>query len=474
MKSIIAQITPNNELLLRYVSRPNCLPDKHLGDNRREKDNERLGANLEKLEAINKLLAHGCVEYLSKNTQQELLQPPITGLNKYTKEISYKEVTETGYYPACDLGRSIEYYQVTKEGVVKEKSNYSKLSAERRQYLDIIKKSQHCKRRERSWGKKQTKKTFTRNARKKILCAGAVVDKECAKESTYEVTTTIPGSGMDVFDCVARWSGWIINRQAQIIRRYEKKGWNIYWFFVWEHQKRGALHQHWCIGVDGHPNIAREIAKKIRDKWFELLIELSEKESIDLFKRKGILGTWRNKPQQWQSHILEVKKSVAAYFSKYCSKNYETSESNKRVRKIAEKRNFKDTNGDGKRRNFALYPSRYWGSGYRVKDGISKRTRTIRVIVANRKEGDMLASAIEEWTHCLSDESLRYEQDFTISASDTGFIYARGWTKRIWFDSNTFNLIEKAFDTYIGSGYNSKDAMAVYAEIVSSFVNPLF
>lgn len=467
MKKIIAQISPNNELQIRYVDRPDCLPSKQLGDNLSKKAETNVARFQQKIEDIDKVIRasvieeeHICPIHTIKTKQLELLIDD----NERSKEAVSVEYATV---KSCRLNSGIEYYDINDGRMQRVSAGYYELCSQRATYLDIIKKSQHVERRERCWGKKQGKKRFTTNARKKILCAGAVIDAECDIASTYEVTTTIPGDGIDVFDVVARWSGWIINRQTQIIRRLEAKGYEVYWFFCWEHQKRGALHQHWCVSVKGNPELTKKLGEKIRDKWFDLLIELSEKENVDLFRRKGILGTWRHNPEVWQARVMPITKSVAAYFSKYCSKNYETSRFNDFVRRFKEKRESSNIEKDGKPRGFTLYPSRYWGSGYRVKHGIDRRSRTLSINVANRKEGDLLCKSFEELLNYLSSELSRFERDFKVVESKNGFIYAKGFNKRIWFDSGDFEVVFAQFDSLCNGRAYEHDGMAVYADIVS-------
>lgn len=445
MKSIIAQVTANNQVLLRYVDRPDCLRSKSAGDLTAEKRTKHLGKHQQEIERIHAMLSHGCEVNMHNNsivTEEQLCLFKDTtniNLNKNTQ----KRVNVSA--PACDLTAQIECAEITDDNVFISKTSYSELSERKRVLLDIMKKSQHRAKKERNWGKQQSVKRFTRNAKQRILEAGAVVDKKCSKEATYELTLTIPGSGIEVYDVVARWSGWIINRMTQIIRRLEAKGHEIYWFFVWEHQKRGALHSHWCIACPDDSELSRKVCQVLRAKWWELLQELSDREGVDLFKNNGYSKSWRDSPEVWQSNIAVIRKSVAAYFSKYCSKNVDTSKYNRARRDYEKANRQRYPDRFSKVRAITLCPSRYWGSGYQVKRACAQSRVVIRFNIFNRSEGDYIRKTIIDWCNQLSVKVCQVERTFKTVDAKTGFIYARGWETRLWFNPHTFELIIALF-----------------------------
>jgi hypothetical protein len=165
---------------------------------------------------------------------------------------------------------------------------------------------------------------FGTRQRRALLRSGAVMSNMYPeKGQTYEVTLTIPGSTKQALKCVAAHTGWLANRLLQVVRDEERKcGQAISWFYVWEWQKRGALHMHMAIGTKDEKR-AKSIAHMVEFKWFELLLELKEMTGIDVFKYAG--GTWRNSPEKWQSHVAKIEKNLAAYFAKYASKDKDSS-----------------------------------------------------------------------------------------------------------------------------------------------------
>ena len=167
--------------------------------------------------------------------------------------------------------------------------------------------------------------TLSRYARHTILEAGAVIERNWGNHAAF-CTMTIPGSTSQALEAVALNSGWLINRLYQRVRDYAKKhSIEIGWFYSWELQKRGALHPHICLSAKPSDMTRRQLltlGQELESYWFDLLFELLDRTGIDVFERSARYGlkTWRYSPHKWQSKVMMVKKSVAAYLSKYASK----------------------------------------------------------------------------------------------------------------------------------------------------------
>lgn len=445
MKTIIAEVAANNQLTLRYVSRPNCLKPKTPGDKANEKLLEYESKTLQKVEDIHRVLKHAYSPYLHRNYVSAEgglhgCKPSITCMDANNLKI-YQEVELW----ACPIDAPIQYVEMKGSGFEVVRTSYFEATKYVPHLLDIIKKSRRVEKKHKCWGKVQTVKRFTRNAKQKILEAGSVVDEIIGKHKSYELTLTIPGSGVLVYDVVSRYSGWIVDRMARRIRKYEAKGHKILWFFVWEHQKRGALHQHWCIGGENNSHITRRICRELKDLWFQLLEELSVKTGIDLFQKKGSFGTWRYTPDVWQGRFKPIRKSVGAYFSKYCSKNTETSKYNEKRRTYEQRTNANDTKEGGGTRLLSVSPSRYWGCGSRVKNLCSERRVRICFSVSGRKEGDFICSLIKEWCSTLCTVVEEVSRNFKKVDANTHFIYASGYESKTWFKRDNFKNIISMF-----------------------------
>lgn len=467
MRTIVAQLTANNQVAIRYVNRPNCLKGKNPGDNSAIKAVNLLAKYQKRSEDIINIIANAHIEYFHDNnriTYEDMQQMQCEGIYA---NIDNQNHTVKKYYKACKIPDVVEYVEVT--GQIKRlvRTTRACLVSERLRVLDIIKLSQHRKKRERPWGKTQTLKSFTRNAKQKILEAGAVVDKHVGKEKSWELTLTIPGSGFTVYQAVSQWSGYLVNRLTQIIRRAEAKGIKCHWFFVWEHQKRGALHMHWCISVENSAVAGNLLALEMRSKWYELLEELSVKLGIDLFRKKGFLGTWRHSPDVWQSNIARVRKSVAAYFSKYCSKNVETSRFN-RDRRDAEAR-LANSSADKPDRNrlHSLCPSRYWGCSSRTKQLCREYRVDLSFSVASAREGDFIYKALQIWISNVCGSIQEVSRAFKKIAPDTGFIYCQGWERKLWFKADHLDEMVVLFKRLRDAPLRKTDAIGAVAEMLS-------
>ncbi len=258
------------------------------------------------------------------------------------------------------------------------------------------------------WGFAPKLTTFNKNARHRLLESGAVMDNLFAK-NVCEVTCTIPGSTVEALRTVSMYSGWIMNRLTQIVRDSKH---DPAWFYVWELQKRGALHLHFAVGCSSLPDAIR-LAQEIEFKWFELLLELRDKCDVDVF-RKSDRWTWRNAPQNWQSHVLPIRKSVAAYFSKYAGKQ----------------------SGVVNRVNKTFCPARWWGSSESIKQGIKAARVNISIEVSLPNVEKAIAFLRDVFD---SFEPIKfYRYDFDLGTNKAGKELGGGWREIRYFDDDRF------------------------------------
>ena len=176
-------------------------------------------------------------------------------------------------------------------------------------------------------------------------CGAAMEMSMGSPEYCHVTTLTLPADTKKAFECLAAYSGYAVNRLFQPIRR-DYADCNK-WFFVWEYQKRGALHLH--IAHYHHCKIiGAAIGEKILETWHNILCDISENSGICLFTAKqGDRCTLR---KNHQHQTQPMRKSVAGYFSKYASKAGQKEENNY-VRKFSQ-----------------MYPpSRFWGCSKQIK-----------------------------------------------------------------------------------------------------------
>lgn len=475
MKRIITQTSANNQILVRYVRTHTSNKPRVLTDKTEQKDTAYIGRLQQKLEDVTKLLSHTCTEYSHENYVYPVVDARGYGRTRISALSSGTKIFENNRVglDACHLVRRVEYFDPDSLQFVTK--SYRELADERAALLDILKKSQQTKKKHLGYGSVQSLKRFSASAKQRILEAGSVVDKHTKRESQREVTVTIPGSGWDVYDIVSRYSGYIVNRMTQIVRRLEAEGYKLYWFFVWEHQKRGALHQHWCIASDEPPEFVQNVGRLLVAKWYQLLEELSVKTGIDLFKKKGSFGTWRYSPKKWQCRVNPIRKSVAAYFSKYCSKNDDTSRYNARRRKNSDRLKGTALESSGKRPVYSFCPSRYWGSNSRVKRLCADYRVTVSFDVASKREGDYIAKTIYNWVDSISPEHEKVSRTFKAVQAETGFVYAEGYEYRCWVQADRLEVLIALFRALHLHQVRRTDAVAAicdFDEFINSLLHP--
>ena len=188
----------------------------------------------------------------------------------------------------------------------------------------------------------------------KLRECGAAIDlmQERHGGAARIVTLTLVGDTHEAFECLAANSWYMVNRITQFIRRNYGK--DAYWFFVWEHQKRGALHLHICVW-HAIANKAARCGVLLVGAWYAALRDLEAATGIDMFVRRD--GKTYTPKRKWQSRNEPMRKSAGGYFSKYAAKASKKEE-RKHIEKLAQK----------------YPPSRFWGSSQSVKDLIKENT----------------------------------------------------------------------------------------------------
>jgi hypothetical protein len=128
-----------------------------------------------------------------------------------------------------------------------------------------------------------------------------------------------------------------------VIRRERDGGYH--WFYVWEHQKRGALHMHICLYHE-ESRLSADLGDKLVSKWRDILCDIGRLSGVDLLFSQGFGRAVTS--DEMQSNNQEMRKGCGAYFSKYASKTSHGRES----------RAVEDINTINARR---YPPSSFWG-----------------------------------------------------------------------------------------------------------------
>lgn len=216
---------------------------------------------------------------------------------------------------------------------------------------------------------------FGNNARRTISrCAGVFEVDKLFPDEFLLLTGTIPGSTPQSFEAVARWSSWIVKTiKTWISDQGVESAYSIY---VWEFQRRGALHIHYCIHC---PDVMRKVGlmRGWKKRWTEIIDSVSEKSGVDVWaKKRG--GTWATNKQVIQADAQVIRKSVGAYLSKYLSKNAPTNDV----------KPWQDRRFHG--------PVRYWGCSRPLLKRCQELTENFTVEAIAHKDIRALESLTEE------------------------------------------------------------------------------
>jgi len=158
------------------------------------------------------------------------------------------------------------------------------------------------------------KTVFGLNAKRTLLRLGGAYDTLDSNPSNFLfLTGTIPGGTHEAFSAMGEESNYVVTAISNWLSRTAPSD---HWFYVWELQKRGALHIHYCI-YPRDSNSCQKILSLWMAKWVSILDEVDRKRGCDMWLRKD--GTHHRKGRDvLQAYAQRVQKSVAAYLSGYC------------------------------------------------------------------------------------------------------------------------------------------------------------
>lgn len=316
--------------------------------------------------------------------------------------------------------------------------------------LDITAEVQRNKRNQNDtyrpgWGKRPRATQFGAYARHTILEAGATSERRNGHISRgVEVTLTIPGHSDSAFAAVSEWSGYLINRILQPVRRHKT---NIDWFYCWELQKRGALHVHLALAGDCTEQLLR-VGRKVRKTWWRALEEVARKSGVDLFVRRTGYGTYTYKEFLKGNRVAEIRKSLAAYFAKYTSKNATASKAKEVVR--------------------AYYPSRWWGISRQLFQAVKKERLNVRFTGLSEMQCIELLDIVQNQLRGYN-PVLRHHYNFELSYGKEGNAKALGIGGRwlYWFARESFDNLQVWLPTLLRylMQYCSNGVMKVEGDI---------
>lgn len=224
------------------------------------------------------------------------------------------------------------------------------------------------------FGATPKRSSFGTYARRQLLRCGGVFDKiDTDPGNSIFLTGTLPGSTDEAKQTIANYSAYIIHSLKAWVNKHVPSKLD---FYVWELQKRGALHLHYCVYV---PNeVPRNyLLSEFRNEWERILCSVCVMSGIDVWRRDSTY-THADDKSVLQAYAQTVDKSVAAYLSKYCSKQSSKHSSDQSLK---------------------YFPTRWWGCSRPLLAKLREMTETHTVSTVNvaqaRRTYDLLTDDCE-------------------------------------------------------------------------------
>ena len=169
------------------------------------------------------------------------------------------------------------------------------------------------------YGRKPRLTEFSLYGRRKIVRAGALIGLEDKRESTLFLTGTLPGGTDEALTAISEYSSWVVHELLTHLPRIARVGVNDCKFlWVWEWQKRGALHLH---AVCEFPT--REASERVhdgfKDLWIRVLETVGRKSGCDIAARRDV-GTHAGDYDVWRTRSEWARKNPSRYLAKYLAK----------------------------------------------------------------------------------------------------------------------------------------------------------
>lgn len=160
---------------------------------------------------------------------------------------------------------------------------------------------------------------FSFAARRQIVRCGALLGTNGYQNHCLFLTGTLPGSTSSAYEAIARNSAWIVHELLTHIPRLAGVlPSECSWIWVWEFQKRGALHFHAVFQLPGVSETKR-VLDGFTPLWNRVLKGVAKRSGVDVFEREGG-GTWKNSEEIWVSRAEFLRKRADRYLAKYLGK----------------------------------------------------------------------------------------------------------------------------------------------------------
>lgn len=156
---------------------------------------------------------------------------------------------------------------------------------------------------------------FTANAKWWVQEAMLILQSKGKSCLTF-ITLSFPGSTTEALTVFLKNASKAVAMLTRYIGNVVVKPLYCY---VWEFQKRGALHLHYAVHTPAEVNKSALSESHLREVWFKILKRLALKSGVDLFERHNG-GTWAEDSSVLRLSVEECTKSLVTYMSKESTK----------------------------------------------------------------------------------------------------------------------------------------------------------
>lgn len=253
---------------------------------------------------------------------------------------------------------------------------------------------------------------FGNDARRALLRSGAALDEfDPRPGSKLFLTGTLPSSTEQAYQAIAEHADFIVHRIKNWLGYHQSFRYD---FYVWELQKRGALHIHYCAYL---PDAGEHeyVKKHWHSYWCDTLRAVGKRAGVDMF-RQGFGRDISHSDRFVQAPALTVHKSVARYLAKYCSKSAGACTTKPRYS-----------------------PPRWWGRSRPLKDLTDSLSTVWTEGFATMQAGLTYLRNLADDLSSLSEASYSYRHQVGAGQTDLTYIRSPLWkmARKILEDSST-------------------------------------
>lgn len=254
---------------------------------------------------------------------------------------------------------------------------------------------------------------FGNNARRCLMRAGGALDKIIGNPGeVLFLTGTLPGSTPEAYQAIADYAHIIVDRlKSWLSKRVQSR----YEFYVWELQKRGALHLHYAVHVKDY-EIGERILAGFKRQWCRLLNLVGKLANVNLYQR-GFGDRRIHRESTVQAYSQRVNKSVAAYLAKYCGKEA----------------------GKLHLRPVPYYPRRWWGQSRPLKRLVDSLTKTFWLTFTNLSSARSKMITIHDELESLSVYQYSYRHKVGVGETSLSYVMVNLWKTGLNMISNRLN-----------------------------------